>query len=234
MPGGYSIADIEAMHDAAAALVAAQTEMVAAGSAPLADILGSTRKFREWDHVPPGDARDPQSGGQVYYHAHAAHERAPGEHGHFHLFLRPPLAGTMPEPDARYPHADPHPPSDRIAHLVAISLDAHGVPFRLFTTNRWVCDETWYQAADVIALLPRFSVANAPTPPRLNRWLDAMTVLFRPQIEHLLHARDAAIAQAHANGNADVLEDRALHILSETPIALAPRIAAIERALGIS
>lgn len=230
--------DLEAMHDAATALVAAQTEMVADGASPLADVLGATGSspapLREWDHVPPGDACDEASGGQFYYHAHAAHERVPGEHGHFHLFLRPGAAALDPAPDTRYPHADPHAPASRIAHLVAISVDAHGRPFRLFTTNRWVCDETWYRAADVIGFLPHFDVTGAAAPARLARWLAAMVALFTPQIADLLHARDAAIAKAHAAGNGNVLEDRALQELSETRIDLGTQIAAVERALGLS
>lgn len=229
-----STADLEAMHDAAGTIVAAQTEMVRAGTTPVADVLRGAAPYREWDHYPEGDARDPRSGGQFYYHAHAAHERAPGEHGHFHLFLRPPLAGIGAEPDKRYAHADPHAPDARIGHLVAISMDAHGRPFRLFTTNRWVCDETWYPARTVAGFLPRFSVEGADAPPRLTRWLGAMVALFRPQIEDLLDTRDAAIAAAHAAGSTDVLEDRALQNTSETAIDLAAQIVAVERALGLT
>ena len=32
------------------------------------------------------------------------------------------------------------------AHVVAISMDKKGYASKMFTTNRWVTDETWYDA----------------------------------------------------------------------------------------
>ncbi|MEE8172364.1 MAG: hypothetical protein V3T62_05480, partial [Alphaproteobacteria bacterium] len=38
---------------------------------------------------------------------------------------------------------------DALSHIIGISMDAKGMPIRLFTTNRWVTGEAWYKARDV-------------------------------------------------------------------------------------
>ena len=52
------------------------------------ELLRDYNDFFEWDHYPEGDVYDFETHGQYYYHAHPKEER-PGEHGHFHTFLRP-------------------------------------------------------------------------------------------------------------------------------------------------
>ena len=52
------------------------------------ELLRDYEEFFEWDHYPDGDVYDFETHGQYYYHAHPKEER-PGEHGHFHTFLRP-------------------------------------------------------------------------------------------------------------------------------------------------
>ena len=56
---------------------------------------------------------------------------------------------------------------DKISHLVAISMDKWGLPIGLFTTNRWVTAENWYEAADVVAMLDCFDIDLMPAPPGL-------------------------------------------------------------------
>jgi hypothetical protein len=106
-------------------------------------------------------------------------------------------------------------------------MDAGGHAIGLFTTNRWVTGETWYEADDVIGMIDRFRI-DQPWPSAVNRWLAAMLQLFQPQIADLLRQRDAAIASwklAHRDGN--VFEDRALEILSQIPISVPGHIGAI-------
>ncbi len=227
--------ELEAMHDAAATVIDCQAALAQAGSSPVAEVLRGAPDFEEWGHYPDGDVQDQATGAQYYYHAHAARERANGEHGHFHLFVRPPLAGLSPAPDPRFPSGDAHAPEDRISHLVALSMDGYGRPLRFFTTNRWVCDDTWYPAGTVIGLLDRFSVTGDAPSPELNRWLAAMVRLFKPQIAALLRERDRAIERALTDRAADddVLEDRSLQNLSEAPVDLLVQIRSIEDALGI-
>ena len=194
-------------------------------------LLKQSDTFFEWDHYPQGDVYDPETHSQYYYHAHRG---ATGEHGHFHTFLR---AKGMPEGVQPLPleRDSPWPMGkDALAHLVAVSMNAYGVPTHLFSTNRWVTGETLYGARDVIAMLDRFEMDLIWPEWPVNRWLSAMMVLFRPQIEVLLHRRDAVIhdrMQAATEG--DVLEDRELEITALTSIDADQQIAAIRAALGL-
>ncbi len=193
-------------------------------------LLKQSETFYEWDHYPKGDVYDPETHSQYYYHAHRG---ATGEHGHFHTFLR---ARGM-QPDVRplpLERDEPWPTgNDALAHLVAVSMNALGVPTHLFSTNRWVTGETLYSAHDVIAMLDRFEMDLIWPEWPVNRWLNALMVLFRPQVEVLLHRRDAVIRDRlqKADGT-DVLEDRELEITALTRIDADQQIAAIRARLG--
>ncbi len=193
------------------------------------EILEGQGEFVQYQHYPKGDVYDPETHSQYYYHAHR-----PGEHGHFHLFLR---AAGMPEGivPAPYDGDAPRPLGrDAVAHLIAISMDAWGRPIALFTTNRWVTAETWYRAEDVVRMLDRFEIDHAWPSWPTNRWLGAMVRLFRPQIIQLLHARDRAVAAWQArHPERDVYEDRELEVTSWLPISLEEQIRAVEARLGL-
>lgn len=197
-----------------------------AGSNIVAEILRGQGTFLEWNHYPEGDAVDWETHSQFYYHAHPDGER-PGEHGHFHTFLR---YDGMPEGLEAAPLDFPQAENkERIgSHLIAVSMDAKGFPVKLFTVNRWVTDETWYRAADVAAMLPRFKIDHTHPSWATNRWLSALLVLFRPQIVLLLEQRDAGIDKwraAHPDTN--TFEDRALEVTSEMAISVDKQIAAL-------
>jgi hypothetical protein len=196
------------------------------------EVLKHQDGFYILDHYPKGDVFDPESHAQWYYHAHAKEER-PGEHGHFHTFLR---GGGMPAGIAPAPLPDLRPaaaPNDLVCHLIAISMDKSGWPTGLFTTNRWVTAETWYAAHDVAALLDRFDLQlNKPGWP-VNRWLTAMLRLFRPQIEDLLQQRDERLrAWARAHADVNPYEDRRLEVTSQLPISVEAQVTLMERRLG--
>jgi hypothetical protein len=218
-------ARLEAMRAALATIEACRSELAGRGANVVSEVLAGQGTFYEHDHYPKGDVYDPSSHAQYYYHAHRG---AGGEHGHFHCFLRapgmPPGVAPLDHPGgAGWPQG-----ADAIAHLVAIAMDGDGRPTRLFTTNRWVTGETWYPAGDVIAMLDRFRIDQDWPSPATNRWLGAMLVLFRLEIEALLLARDRTIAlwQARHPGQ-DVLEARALEITSACRISLAERARAL-------
>jgi hypothetical protein len=223
-----------------------------AGGSIVSEALDGAEDFYEWQHYPAMDVYDPETHAQFYYHAHPPGERAEGEHGHFHAFLRPrgmppgvrPL--MLPElaiPDApAQPHSPVLPPvrqpnqgadNDKLSHLAAISMDARGMPIRLFTTNRWVTGETWYGAADVLRMLDRFAVNTREPSEPLNRWITAMFTLFRPQMRALLAARDAAIMswRRRHRGKIHVFEDRRLEVTSATDIDIEDQVRGIDEAL---
>jgi hypothetical protein len=70
------------------------------------------------------------------------------EHGHFHLFAQ------LGKDDRQIP---------RYTHLLGIAVDARGLPLRLFTTNRWVTDETWLPAPSVLGMVRQVLRAAPPT-----------------------------------------------------------------------
>jgi len=196
----------------------------------VAEILKGQGTFYEMKHYPKGDIYDRETHAQYYYHAH---RKETGEHGHFHTFLRKKgmPEGMKPAPydgKAKRPTGE-----DALTHIVAVSMDKYGGPRELFTTNRWVTGESWYKAEDVIRILDRFVIDHAYPSWPTNRWISAMIVLFRPDIERLLLERDAAIAEwRERHPDRDVLEDKELEIPSIKPIDVDARIRAVEARLG--
>jgi len=199
------------------------------GDNVVGELLRWQGKFREWDHCPKGDVFDPGSRAQYYYHAHSKAERAPGEHGHFHTFVRdegPDATNALPRPGGTMCAA-----AGPLCHLVGLSMDRHGRLVRLFTTNRWVTGECWQPASEVIARLDGFNIGIARPSWPTNRWITAVLDLFRPQIEALIRARDVVMAQrARGSGDQDPLEDRSLAVISEMWVTVPDQVRAIDRA----
>ncbi len=202
------------------------------GDNVVGELLRGTDTFYEWDHYPKGDVYDRETHSQYYYHAHAADQRFPGEHGHFHTFLRPKGMPPAIKPTQIPGRPVPKDPNDELSHLIAIAMTPAGLPFRLFSTNRWVTGESWYRAEDVIALLDLFNIDHARPSWPANRWITGLVGLFKPQIAELVAARDRAVeawAKRHAGG--DVYEDRALEITSYMDIDVEAQVRAVSRAL---
>lgn len=169
------------------------------GLTVLSEIFEGVSEVSAWEHFPPNDVYDPQSGAQWYYHCHPAAEGSV-EHGHFHCFIRP------------------QGPDGPIHHLAAIGVDRDGRPLRLFTVNQWVVDDDWADASATIALLPRFDL-QMPRPSYLvNRWLTAMFVAWEPQIAELIRKRDRVLAAHVAPDSTATGQDRALEVTSELRI----------------
>jgi hypothetical protein len=202
------------------------------GDNVVGEVLKHEGGFYILDHYPKGDVFDPESHSQWYYHAHDKKDR-PGEHGHFHTFLRGPGMPAGIEP-AALPDFQPKPDRhELISHLVAVSMDRSGWPLGLFTTNRWVTAETWYAAHDVALMLDRFEVrTNRPSWP-VNRWLTNLLRLFRPQIEELLQQRDERVrAWQRSHPGANAYEDRGLEVTSQLPVSVEAQVALLERRLA--
>jgi len=203
--------------------------MAKAGANVVGQCLAHQGTFYELDHYPKGDVFDEEFHSQYYYHAH---RKGSGEHGHFHTFLRAPgmPERTLPvayEGKARRPMG-----KDALSHIVAISMSRPGRPIGLFTTNRWVTDESFYRAEDVIAMLSRFRIEHTYPCLAANRWITAMLRLFRPQIEALLIERDRVMAEwAAAHPDCDVYEERELEVTSSLPVDIEAQVAAIAAAL---
>lgn len=223
---------LEDMAEAGAEVTEIHRILAKTGDNIVGELLKHNGTFYEWDHYPPGDVYDHETHGQYYYHAHAADQRFEGEHGHFHTFVRPKgmPAGIKPAPVPGY--VAPEDPDDALSHLVAIAMTPAGLPFRLFTVNRWVTGEVWYSAEDVIRLLDVFKIDHAQPSWPVNRWVSAMVRLYKPQIADLLLARDRKVAAWQQRlPDVDVYEDRDLEVTAFLDIALDQQIQGVARAL---
>lgn len=194
------------------------------GAHLLGALIDPAQGFHAFSHYPDDDARDAVSGAQYYYHAHWNEERAAGEHGHFHCFL----AARYPRRFARAVHK-PESGAGRLSHLVALSIAPSGLPTRLFTVSPWVTHDTVYPAAAMKRALRHFTLRAASGPAAVNGWLEAVVVLFRPEIEQLLDARDAAWAACAA---ADPYASPELEVPSSIAIDIDARIAAVDAMLA--
>ena len=196
------------------------------------ELLRDHEEFFEWDHYPDGDVYDFENHGQYYYHAHPKEER-PGEHGHFHTFLRPDGMPPGATPAVVGGFAMPEDPDDALSHLAAISMDPKGFPIKLFTTNRWVTGEVWYEARDVCRFSHRFEIDLAHPSWIVNVWVTNMVTLFRPQIRELIYQRDIVVhRRKEAFPDRDVFEGREFEVVTECDVDLDAQMSAIEAVLS--
>ena len=182
--------------------------------------LQKKRRHIGMNHYPKGDRIDKKTGAQYFYHCHRENTTS-AEHGHFHCFLR---YKHIPERIKPTPLADWDKYIDNpIAHIIAIAMDRYGQPIRLFTVNRWVTSEVWYDAKHIPTFTNRFKMTLEDDPhwQVLDKWVDAMIHLFSPQIAWLHNARDLMI-EKHISQNPDtnVFEDRNIEELSAVSIDL--------------
>ncbi len=193
---------------------------VDAGRVPLAAAVGehtSPQTWRQYQSNQAGALDDRPGLLHYYYHAHTTPGSLAQEHGHFHLFAQ---LGADAQGINRY------------THLVAIGVDARGLPLRLFTTNRWVTDETWLPADRLIALGEKIAQAQAPDDGPIERWLHAQLGVFAPQIAGLLRHRDRRMATRQRSGRRPgLLEDRRMHVISECLVSVEQQLNTFDRAI---
>ncbi len=221
---------LQAMRTAAAESIECRRVLAKTGDTVISELMRGEGPLAPWKHFPAGDVYDPEYHAQYYYHRHPEHERADGEHGHFHSFLRGPgMPGGLAPAD---PGALRRPPEEIVCHLIALAVDEDGQPARLFTVNAWVTGETWFRAEDVIAMLDGFVIDHARPSWPVNRWLTALLRLFRPDVVELIRERDRVLAAAaRGRPEAEVLADRGLEVLSSRAIDLDRRAAQVDQAL---
>jgi len=186
--------------------------------------LQKKRQHIKMAHYPKGDRIDYNTGAQYFYHCHRE-DFDREEHGHFHCFMRykkiPKRIKPTPLPDWDKNIDSP------MAHIVAVSMNRYGQPIRLFTVNRWISFETWYDAkyAPEFVKKFKFTIDDEPYWQVLDSWVENMLHLFAPQIAWLNEQRDETIAtwqKKYPNSNA--YEDHGLEELSEIPINLADQV----------
>ncbi len=183
----------------------------------MAVAIGGAEAPKVWEHYRPDAATlDARSGAMnYYYHAHASPGATPDEHGHFHLFAQ---LGSDAAGVAGY------------THMVAIGVDARGMPCRLFTTNRWVTGETWLSASRVLSLVEQVAAAPAAVNDPVERWLRAQLGVFAPQITQLLRHRDRRMTARRRGGRRPGLfNDRRMQVISQCRVSVARQLAALDQ-----
>ena len=174
----------------------AQQQMTQQGENILHYTLNGLERHVRMSHYPQNDRIDQNSGAQYFYHCHRENFES-AEHGHFHCFLRYPQIPKSIKPAALSDwdlYMD-----NPMTHLIAIGMNQMGQPIRLFTVNRWVTSELWYDAEKIPRLLRRYQMSLIdPYWEALDRWVEGLLHLFTPQIIWLHQERARAI-QTHQN-----------------------------------
>jgi len=181
--------------------------------------------FVEWNHYPENDVRDEKNASQYFYHAHPGLQRPFVEHGHFHLFVHAEKIGLR-RPDPRYSPAP--------AHLIAVSMDAQGIPSGFFIVNRWVTKGAWLTKAQCEHGLQHFKIQASKGKKEINTFLHSLVQLYRHHISALLEQRDVIMAKlSEQRDRRTVFADQKIEVLCYVPIQLMEDIAALEAAMQI-
>lgn len=208
------------MQAAAHDLINCLQDFAERGQVPLAAVVRENDAPCLWQHYQSDAAAPLGSQPQAlhyYYHSHGVTGALKNEHGHYHLFAQ---LGADEDGKPRY------------THIVAIGVDARGLPLRLFTTNRWVTDETWLPAERVIEAGERIAAGSEPTDDPAERWLRAQLGIFAPQIAALLRHRDRRIQARQKRGHRPgLLEDRRMHVLSQCRVSVEHQLTAFDHVI---
>ncbi|MFZ6742085.1 DUF6969 family protein [Undibacterium sp. JH2W] len=176
--------------------------------------------FTEWQHYPENDARDDKNASQYFYHAHPGQQRPFAEHGHFHLFVHAEKLGMRPT-TTRYSPAP--------AHIIAVSMDAQGLPCGFFVVNRWVTKGPWLSLAHCKQALQHFKLSSRKADKDINTFLRALVQLYYPRIVALLEQRDKIMANlCEERDRRSVFADTEIEVLCYLPIDLMADIATLE------
>ena len=218
-----STEELQEMADAGLEVLNCHRVLAKTGDNIVGELLKGFDGFFEWDHYPKGDAIDKATNSQMFYHSHKVGERE-AEHGHFHTFLHKKAFPKGVEPK-NLPDKDELQNDHPLTHLIGISMDQFGIPFRLFTVNRWVTGEVWYDCNDIVQVMDGFEIDLAHPSWAVNIWLSNMVQLFKPQIIELLLERDKVVNNWSASKPDNyVYEDRELEVTSVVDISVDKQI----------
>lgn len=187
-------------------------------------ILKDNEQFERMTHYPKGDRIDKTTGAQYFYHCHRENYDST-EHGHFHCFIRYKQIprSIKPKPLADWDRYIDNP----MTHMVAIGMNQFGYPIRLFTVNRWITSEIWYDAEHISKFIKRFDMTLDDDPywQVLDNWVEGILHLFAPQVKWLQMQRDLLIdAYVQKHNVENPYMDKNLEELSEIPIDLTEQV----------
>lgn len=183
-------------------LISLMGQMASRGKSVLTELLPAQASPRAYRHYPDGSAHDPATGYRWFYHCHPRSRRSvPCEHGHFHLFA-----------DLRQ--------SVRTTHLMAISVDAKGLPIGLFLPNLWVTEDQSQQWHEIAELAGRFSTRCAAQPLSIQLWLEHAAQCFWLALPALWSHRQDRLDALQATSAGSVTQNRRIEVLSRCRIEL--------------
>lgn len=198
--------------------------LAARGQHLLHDLLGDQLPH-QWQHYPENDAIDLDSGYQWFYHSHSPDDRPDAtEHGHFHLFARRPLWSRRLQSKAERDFAALTGDPDKhvtTRHLLAIGMDAKGIPVSLFTVNSWVTGDLMLSASGTERMLANMRLRTGHD--AIDTVLECVVALCMDEIRMNLAVRDAVLS---TTARRTVLEDAKLEVLSCQAIALDAKLSA--------
>ena len=169
---------------------------------------------RQWEHYPHDDAINADGRFQWFYHSHSVQDRPDSkEHGHIHVFARRRAWAHRLNSRAQR-HFDAISNARReefdTRHLIAVSLDAKGIPTGLFTVNSWVTGDLMLNASLTRDLIRSMILDTGHG--SIDRMLCALFALYETEIEDLMYARDRALKNCESD---DRLADVRLEVLSD-------------------
>jgi len=229
-----SVARLARMAEAGQRLIGMARILAKTGDSIVGEVTRDCGPLHPYAHYPEGDVVDSETGAQFFYHLHPVPTLGAGGeageaalNGHFHCFAPAPgPQGSDAVPRLRR--------GSGLAHLVAVEVDRHALPVRLFTTNRWVTDETWVEAPAAARLVDRFVVEVARPSLSAAIWISALVRLFQPQIAALLATRDMAIAGlGRLLPGIDPFEDERFEVPSAVTISVEAQMADVRAALAL-
>jgi hypothetical protein len=161
------------------------------------------------EHYPDGGVMDRRRGSQFFYHSHRTGD---DEHGHLHLFWHATRSGRRRRLGPPVAQGSSDWKRSAPSHLVAIGLDARGLPVSIFSVNLWVTDGHWFDATTTLAMLRRFEVRDAGAHADSCAWLTAFVRLYEPVMARVLRARDRVLL--HRPDQKAALDDRRIEVVS--------------------
>jgi hypothetical protein len=170
------------------------------------------------EHYPPSDVTDRQHGYQFFYHCH----RDGGlEHGHVHVFAHATRSGRKRRlrGDNHWVRTDP-------SHLIAIGLDARGLPVSMFTVNRWVTGGHWLDAPTSLRWLQGLTLSHTMAHAHSCQWLAGFVRMYLPVAAILLSQRDRWLSRQADRTTA--LDDPRAEVLSAARIDWASDLRRLE------
>jgi len=145
---------------------------------------------------------------RAFYHSHETPDKAPGEHGHFHIFARLEKG------------------QDSWTHVAGLAVDKIGQPIEWFAANKWVVRGEWQPAKYLKRHLPSLDIHGEKN--LTAQWLASLLGTYRDEINNLLEERDRFVSfHRDETDQGGLFEDKSIWKLAKSPIELQSKLETI-------